>query len=64
MPDQTLEKLDRRLKGSRFIDDSKVQSTQASKVYNDKLKLVEEEDEDNVSVKSDSFFNSQSTSSN
>jgi hypothetical protein len=63
MPDLALEKLDRRLQGSAVIGESKVASTQASKVYKDNL-IVEDLEEDMVSVKSDTLFNSQSTSSN
>ena len=64
MPDQALEKLDRRLKGSGVIGESKVQSTQASKVYKDTLNVEDMDDDDNISVKSESLFNSRSTSSN
>ena len=64
MPDQALERLDRKLKGSVVIEDSKVQSTQASKVYHNKLNVEDLDADDNVSVKSESFFNSESTSSN
>ena len=70
LPDQALQKLEKRLSGEQPVDYSRVESTQASKVVNQsnnstlRVDELDEEDDDNLSVKSESFFNSGNNSSN